>query len=340
MTMKNAKLSFRAHSVDGLERYFVLLLLFLAALPLTAQTCASGSDMDAATHSALESEGQQVFGMIARGDIAGMKQNAIPSLAANFGSIETAVNDNKSMYTGAQATPRGLYLLNAPGTATISRAEFLCGVWGTPNFTGFAIPNLPPGQYAIVIEDLSGGKTPGTMSLVLQNEAGAWKLAGLYTKSNLAAGHDGNWYLEQARQYKERGQVHDAWFYYLIARDLLAPVPFMSTRALDSLYDESQSVKPSDMPPAAPLTLMANGKTYNVTQIFALPVGEGLDLVAKYSSPDISNQVQTYADNTAVIKALVARFPELRQAFAGVVVRAVGPNGADYGTLLAMKDVK
>ncbi len=340
MTMKSAKLSLAPKLADGVERYVVLLLLFLASLPLTAQTCASGADMDPAAKSALESAGQQFFGLIARGDIAGMKQNSIPSLAASFSAIETAMNDNKPMYAGAQATPRGVYQLDAPGTAAIARAEFLCGVWGTPSFTGFAIPNLPPGRYGIVIEDLSGGKTPGTMSLVLQNEAGAWKLAGLYTKTTLAAGHDGNWYLEQARQFKTRGQVHDAWFYYLAARDLLAPVPFMSTRALDQLYDESQSVKPSDMPPASPLTLTANGKTYNITQIFAVPVGEGLDLVAKYSSPDISNQVQTYADNTAVIKALVARFPEFRQAFAGVVVRAVAPNGADYGTLVAMKDVK
>jgi hypothetical protein len=41
-----------------------------------------------------------------------------------------------------------------------------------------------------------------------------------------------------------------------------------------------------------------------------------------------------------VIKALVAKFPELREAFAGAVARAVDPSGHDYGTLLAMKDVK
>jgi hypothetical protein len=41
-----------------------------------------------------------------------------------------------------------------------------------------------------------------------------------------------------------------------------------------------------------------------------------------------------------VIKALVAKFPELREAFAGVVARAVAPSGRDYGTLLGMKDIK
>jgi hypothetical protein len=41
-----------------------------------------------------------------------------------------------------------------------------------------------------------------------------------------------------------------------------------------------------------------------------------------------------------VIKALATKFPELREAFAGMVARAVDPSGHDYGTLLAMKDIK
>jgi hypothetical protein len=41
-----------------------------------------------------------------------------------------------------------------------------------------------------------------------------------------------------------------------------------------------------------------------------------------------------------LIKALVAKYPELRDAFAAVVARAVAPNGQDYGSMLAMKDVK
>ena len=42
----------------------------------------------------------------------------------------------------------------------------------------------------------------------------------------------------------------------------------------------------------------------------------------------------------AVIKALVAKYPEFRDAFAGVVARAIEPSGKDYGTLAEMKDIK
>ena len=55
---------------------------------------------------------------------------------------------------------------------------------------------------------------------------------------------------------------------------------------------------------------------------------------------DVSNTARTFQENTAVIKALVAKFPDLREAFAGVVARAVEPSGRDYGTLLAIRDIK
>jgi hypothetical protein len=56
--------------------------------------------------------------------------------------------------------------------------------------------------------------------------------------------------------------------------------------------------------------------------------------------PDVSNTNLAYQDNIAVMKALVAKYPELRDAFAGAVARAVDASGRDYGTLLAMKDIK
>jgi len=42
----------------------------------------------------------------------------------------------------------------------------------------------------------------------------------------------------------------------------------------------------------------------------------------------------------AVIKALLAKYPELRKHSPESRGRAVDPRGRDYGTLLAMKDVK
>jgi hypothetical protein len=38
--------------------------------------------------------------------------------------------------------------------------------------------------------------------------------------------------------------------------------------------------------------------------------------------------------------ALLVKYPELRDAFDGIVARAVEPSGRDYGSLLPMKDIK
>ncbi len=69
-------------------------------------------------------------------------------------------------------------------------------------------------------------------------------------------------------------------------------------------------------------------------------MGNDLDLIVKYQVPSISDSNQTYQSNVAVMKALVAKYPELRDAFTAVVARAVDPSGRDYGTMLAMKDIK
>src|SRR6266853_2462368 len=81
-----------------------------------AQTCQSAADMDAAVRSALETTGRRYFDMAARGDSAGLKQNAIAALASNFSGIEAAVKENVPMFAGAQVTVRPPFLLAADGS--------------------------------------------------------------------------------------------------------------------------------------------------------------------------------------------------------------------------------
>ena len=321
--------------------FFYCLVFILTLVPLLrAEDCYTGNDIDPTTKAALERTAGQYFDMAARGDFASLKQSAIPGLASNFGSVESAISDNKANLQGAQATIRSLFLLRASGNATLSRAEFFCGIFNSPDRTGFQINNLAPGTYGIVVQDVQGGKAPFALSFILQQMQGQWKLGGFYARATQIAGHDSAWFLGQARQYKAAGKTHNAWFYYLTAWDLEAPLPFMGTAALDKIADEMQSTRPADLPPAAQLQLTGNGKTYKISDVFAAPVPTGLDLVVKYPSPDISNSQQTFADNMAVISAIVARYPEFREAFVGVVARAVAPGGSDYGSELPMKNIK
>jgi hypothetical protein len=335
----------QAHRVFLQPVNLVLIFALLSAASSFAQTCTTGDDMDPATKSALITTAKNYFDIAARGESGSLRQNAIPSLAGDFSGVEAAVNDHKADFSGAQAMPRPPFLLVADGPAPAERAEFLCGVFGpngqTANSAEFVIPSLPPGQYGIVILDVPTSKQPYTVSYVLQKEGASWKLGGYFVKDTQTNGHDGNWFATQARAFKAKGQNHNAYLYYLQARELLSPVPFMSTQRTDKLYDESQAVKPADIPAeGSSVNLAAGSKSYKLIAVYPLLVGKDLDLVVKYDSPDVSNTTKSFQDNMEVMKALVAKFPEFRDGFAGVVARGVEPSGKDYGTLMSMKEIK
>jgi hypothetical protein len=244
-----------------------------------------------------------------------------------------------------KAVARPPFLLLAEGTAPLPHAEFFCGVFGSKGQTKdsavFSLNNLPPGKYAVVILDAPTSKGAYTVSLILQQIASEWKLGGLYIKAGQSAGHDSDWFNARAQAFQSKGQTHNAWLYSTEAISLAAPLPFMSTAATDKLYDDTQKMMPADFPSEGKTAdLPAAGTTYKLTAIFPEVVGNDLDLIVRYQASDISNSNQTYQNNVAVMKALLAKYPELRDAFASIVARAVAPNGQDYGTMLAMKDIK
>ena len=301
--------------------------------------------MDGSLRAALETAAQRYFQMSAHGDTAGLKQNSIPSVAASFAGIESAVRENQGAFTGAEAAVRPPFFLAADGPEPLARAEFLCGVFGAKGQTKesavFVLNNLPPGKYGVTILDVHGGKSAMTLTLILQQVGSEWKLAGYFSRSSEAAGHDAAWFLQRSRDFKAKSQTHNAWLYFREAIALSAPVDFMSTLASDNLYDELQKMQPADMPGnGGTMDLVAGGKTYHLTEIFPLAVGSDLEVVVKYQAADVSDTARAFQENTAVMKALVGKFPELRDAFASVVGRAVDPSGRDYGTLLAMKEIK
>jgi hypothetical protein len=301
--------------------------------------------MDASARTALEAAAKRYFDISARGDTAALKQNSTASVAANFAGIEAAVQENQAAFTGAQATVRPPFMLDAEGPKPFERAEFLCGVFGrtgqTRDSAVFVLNNLPPGKYGVTILDVNGGTAVMTLTLVLKQMGSDWKLAGFFPRSSRAEGHDAAWFAQRARDYQAKAQNRNAWLYYREAIFLAAPVDMMSTLATDQLYDAAQAVQSSDVPMnGKTVDLSAGGKTYRLTDILPVAVGNDLDVVVKYQAADVSDSVRTFQENTVVIKALVAKFPEFRDAFAGVVARAVEPSGRDYGTLLGMKDIK
>ena len=320
---------------------FVLVGVTLAG-GARAQECYSGSEIDAATAKALHAAADQYFNLSAQGDVAGLKSNAVPDVAANFGGIERVVVTYRALFAQGRPAETRMFVLDASNSkSTWQRADFYCGIYNSPDRVGISIPNLPPGRYALTIAKVPG-KEPITLTLILEESGkNTWKLGGYYARTNSLGGHDGQWYIAKAREFKQKGQFLNAWFYFLTAWDLMAPVDFMSTPALDKLSDETQAARPSNLPSAsAPLLLMAGGKGFAVTELSALPVNGELYVRAQYTTPDAANPAAASTDNAAVMRALLSKYPEMREAFGGAIARATDAAGHDYGTVTPMKDVK
>ena len=335
----------KAHRLSTVRLVLTIAIAIIFRSQATAQTCFTADDMDAATRTALQNAATRYFDMVTRGDTASLQQNSIPSVASNFAGIESTVKDRQAELAGTHATARPPFLLKAEGTAPLASAEFLCGIFNGPQAAKaaeFIIPNLPPGTYGVVMLDVPAAKSGYTLSFVLQQQSGDWKIGGFFLRPTQVGGHDSNWFLEQARAFKAKGQTHNAWLYFFEGRDLAMPVPFMYTQVTDKMYEEEQSVRPSDFPIDGSMVQLAapDGKTYKWSAIFPVGDQQNLDLIAKYVLPDVSNSGQTFQENMNVMKALLAKFPELRDAFDVFVARAVEPSGRDYGSLMPMKDIK
>ncbi len=333
-------------------RFAGAILLLVAATSLHAQSCQTSEQIEPARLESLQTAAQHYFDLATKNDISTIQASSVAGGAAEFPAITSA--SFGKLPAGAKASPRTILLLEADadtsgGAAAIARAEFLCGTFGkngpTANSSVLVLTNLRPATYAVVIfevEATAATNQPVTLALVLASASGSskddWKLAAALSRPARIAGHDTAWFSATAKQFQQKDQRHNAWLYFLAARRLASPLPFMSTLVTDKLYDSVRDTQSPDLPSDG-TTVNFAAAHYKLTNISAEDVSGDLDLVVRYEAADVSNTQKTYAQNVALIHALVAKFPEFRVAFAGVVARAVTPAGNDFGTLLKMKDI-
>jgi len=312
------------------------------------QTCVTVEDMEAPVRAGLEAAGQKYFDLAAKGDVAGLKASAIPSVAADFSGIQGAVQANQSSFSKAQAVVRSTFELIAEGIEPLDRAEFLCGVFGKTGQTAtsaeFVLNGLPPGKYGVVILEVTNQAAaddgPYGLGWVLQQIGGEWKLGGFQFKNQRSGGHDRAWFAEKGRAFAAKGEKHNAWYYLLEARNLATVVPFMSTRETDRLYEEAQKVASADAPDGVPAELAGVGKVYKIKNVFAYGVAGEFHLVVKYEAADVSDSVKAFGENQAVARALLAKWPELKDGFSAIEARGTDSSGRDFGTVVELRELK
>lgn len=319
----------------------ISVVALLLAMPAIAQTCSTGADLDAAGRNSMEKTAHSIYDYVVNGDFFHLKANSIAQLANAFDRIQQAVIEYKPSFAGAQPTLMGMYLLDASsGSGTLKRAEFYCGIFNSPDRVGFIFNNLPAGKYGMAVVQAQG-PTPMLVGIVLQVENNVWKLAGLYLHPTAVNGHDGNWYLQQARSDAAKGDKDVAFLYFGVARELIAPVDFMTDPQLEKLDDDAEAVAPPTIPLNGPVTITGpDGKNYQVTVVRPQVTKDGLRLMMRQQVPDATNTGASTVQNIGLIKAAVLKWPEVRDNFGSVLAIAQDTQQHEYGTVLKMSDIK
>jgi hypothetical protein len=300
--------------------------------------------MTAAQRDKIAQVARTLGGEIQAGNAAAVRQATIAAVAAQFDPIAASIQSIAPQIQNATLTISALYLLKATDLkSTQEETQFFCSVGGSALIVTLTIPQLPPGDYALLILRATGVDHPQQLTLLVQNDpagSGDWKLAGFFPRPIDAAGHDGVWYWKQARDYAQKSQDWNAYFYYQTGAFLLTPVDFLSSPNLEKLLKEAETVRPADLPsPSKPMTLKGGNQSFDVTSMRTDSSLGGLDLVINYNTKDVSDPVATHAQIVELMKAMLTQYPQLRQAFHGLWVYAHAPNQNPYAIELPMNQI-
>jgi len=332
---------------------FVVVLLIAAAPRLRADGCTTQSELAVPVRDGIASAALGLAQKVQNGAMQQVRAQTIPQYANDFSGIETAVNTASPHLLGLQLSVESVWLLDATNLkaaadGTAQDGQFFCTLNRSAAQVNFLIPSLPAGRYAFALVDAPSTNGAGwQLAFVLQEIAGAWRLAGFFPRATAAAGHDGLWYWRGAREFVAKKEAMNSWIYFQQAATLLRPVSFLSSNHLDRLNDETSRAAPSALSQGisneAPLALRGvNGSDVRITAIGtddSLKT-QPIDLALHFKAEGVLEPTQARARNREVAAAFVKAYPEVASVFHGVWVFAEVPNAAPFGSEHPMSNLR
>lgn len=322
-----------------------MLMAFSAA---SAQNCTTQSKMNGLLRSSVADAAMALASDVKNANVAKLKSEAIDEYAANFTAASLLIQNTAGQISGDTLQVTQMYLLDASNRKNADQgdADFSCALAGSSAETDFSIAGLPPGIYAFVMVEATGPR-PWLVSMLLRQEAGHWKLAGLYPHARTAAGEDGLWYWKKARYAAKANQLWYSWLLYAEADDLLRPSNFTTSTNLDKLRSEQRSATPSELADGIsesnPLVIKgADGTQYRLTSLGSEGSEDGkrVNVVLHYTGDaSVVAVAQEMAKNAGAAAALVDAHKDLRQGFDGVIVVADVPGRPPFVTEQKMNEI-
>jgi hypothetical protein len=315
------------------SRVLVPGVLLISALGAHAQSCTTDwAKIAPEVQAGLVDSALSLGQAIEAGDTAKVQAATMAEFASGTAFAQTAslVQSIASKVAGDTLAVTQVYLLDAKNrkAGDSSDADFSCLLTGTTAETDFSISGLPPGMYGFAMVEASGPR-PYLLALLLRQDGTDWKMAGFYPRARTAAGHDGLWYWNAARDHAKAKELWAAWLLFGEADKLLRPANFATSTGLDKLRAEQRAATPPELADGigaeTPLVLKsADGKEYSFTSMEAEGSDDGkqLDLVLHLKADSVSDVEATKARNRAAAKVLLDGHKDLRPVFGRVLVFA------------------
>lgn len=316
-----------------------------------AEVCTTQSQIKDADRNSLAAAARALTQQVVANDAAGLRAATAANLLPDFGAVTFLVANTGPRLAGGTALVDQVYLLDATQikpapNGSEGEAQFFCSLNRSVAEADFIIPGLKPGMYGFAVVRVEHGATPWRISYLLERDGVSWKMAGVYPVPATAAGHDGLWYWKDARQRAADKQRWNAWLEFGEADALLRPAAFVDSTHLEKLHTEQNAAAPAAVSDGVstdvPLVIKAaDGAEFHVTSM-------RLDDASGGDRPDVAVhlRVEPLADvaaarkrNEDAMRAVLAAYPELRQAFHGIAVVAEAPGATPFTSEARMIDI-
>lgn len=299
-------------------RSWVVVATMLAALPMAARavSCVSQGELAAGDHEALSAAAGKLTQAVFAQDMGALRAALLPAEAGAWDGIRSAVEQSADLLKNGQPKLRNLYLLDATSQTKAADTQFFCSSANGALTVSINMQALPPGKYAVILADAEGSPLAGQLGIILAQDDGAWKLAGLSLRQGSINGHDGVWFWSKARALASN-DGWTAWYLYEAAHYLLLPVDFLSSPNLDKLHQEQSQVV--NGPQAAfPDSIPDGDRTWKVTAVLFDASLRQPDLAVVYESTGVTDPAALRTEGITVLSAFLKSQPGLRANFHGL----------------------
>jgi hypothetical protein len=326
-------------------------LAMVGALTVSAwgDSCLTQSQMTAAQRDQVASAARMLVSDAQNGDLQGLRDDTLPSVAADFSGIAASAQALKPLIAQAGITVDAMFAFDATqpaaGAAPAQGSQFFCTPAGSSLTVVLNFSGLPAGKYALAIVHATGVPKPQQVSLILaQTPAEQWKLAGFFSKPLMLAGQNGVWYWSRAREFAQKKQEWPAYFYYQIATFLVEPADFLSSPNVEKLRREAGQIHAENLPGDQPATVYVNGLPFAIAHVDTSADLGPLDFVIRYNAnpaeaAQLRDPVTARKQVVALMSGLLTMHPGLRDAFHGLWVYADSGNATLFALELPMDQI-